>query len=125
MEYKKLILVLDLGISSCGWAITNQTQEGKWILEDFGVRLFQIPEDSKDGITNAEARRLKRSAKRLIRRRKNSKEDLIKLFERIDFLNKEDLKNYINSHSATNLVDDFNRKELYNPYYLRYIGLDN
>ncbi|AHF57268.1 type II CRISPR RNA-guided endonuclease Cas9 [Spiroplasma eriocheiris] len=125
MEHKKLILGLDLGISSCGWAITAQTQEGKWILEDFGVRLFQVPENSKDGTTNAEARRLKRSARRLIRRRKNRKEDLIKLFERINFLNKEDLKNYINSHSATNLVDDFNRNELYNPYYLRYIGLNN
>ncbi|WP_283272207.1 type II CRISPR RNA-guided endonuclease Cas9 [Spiroplasma sp. SV19] len=123
MKYKKLILGLDLGISSCGWAITAQTFEDKWILEDFGVRLFQTPEHPKDGTTNATMRRMKRSARRLIRRRKTRKKDLILLFEKINFINKQSLEAYMNKHAATNLVENFKREELYNPYFLRSIGV--
>lgn len=123
MKYKKLILGLDLGISSCGWAITAQTFDDKWILEDFGVRLFQIPENPKDGTTNATMRRKKRSARRLIRRRKNRKEDLVKLFEKNNFVTREALEKYINEHCATNLVENFKREKLYNSYYLRSLGL--
>ncbi|AGM26527.1 CRISPR-associated protein Cas9 [Spiroplasma syrphidicola EA-1] len=123
MNYKKLILGLDLGIASCGWAVTGQMEDGNWVLDDFGVRLFQTPENSKDGTTNAAARRLKRGARRLIKRRKNRIKDLKNLFEKINFINKASLDKYINEHSATNLVEDFNRHELYNPYFLRSIGI--
>lgn len=94
---KKLVLGLDVGITSVGWGlldIENNT------VVDCGVRIFEEGTASK----NIE-RRSKRGSRRLIRRRQLRLLDLRKLL----------LKN--------NIISDVNFKLLENPYAIRVKGL--
>jgi CRISPR-associated endonuclease Csn1 len=67
----KIILGLDLGITSIGWALVNvnekNTQNNKII--DSGVRIFTIAEHPKDGKSLALPRREARSARRTTKRK--------------------------------------------------------
>lgn len=72
----KLVLGLDIGISSVGWGIIDLDSSE---VIDAGVRLFS--EATKE---NNEKRRGFRSGRRLKRRRINRKEDLIKLLKNYD-----------------------------------------
>ncbi|PHQ65814.1 MAG: type II CRISPR RNA-guided endonuclease Cas9 [Sulfurimonas sp.] len=67
----KIILGLDLGITSIGWALVNidedNSKNSKII--DSGVRIFTIAEHPKDGKSLALPRREARSARRTIKRK--------------------------------------------------------
>lgn len=67
----KIILGLDLGITSIGWALANvddeNSQNSKII--DSGVRIFTIAEHPKDGKSLALPRREARSARRTTKRK--------------------------------------------------------
>lgn len=64
-------------------------------MEDLGVRIF--PEPVKDGSndTLTEARRVHRGAKRLLRRKKHRVERLINLLDKIRFINKHHLQDFL------------------------------
>ena len=63
----KYSLGLDIGTTSIGWAIVN---EDKKRIEDCGVRIFETPENPKNGESLAQPRRDARSARRRLRRRR-------------------------------------------------------
>lgn len=66
----RYVLGLDLGIASVGWAIVEIDEDGNPIrLIDVGVRTFDTAEVPKTGESLALARRLARSARRLVQRR--------------------------------------------------------
>lgn len=74
----KLVLGLDIGITSVGWGIIDIDNE-KFV--DYGVRLF------KEGTAaNNEDRRVKRGARRLKRRKANRINDMKKMLKSIDLL---------------------------------------
>ena len=74
----KLVLGLDIGISSVGWGVID-VDNGKIV--DAGVRLFT--EATKE---NNEERRSFRSGRRLKRRRVNRKNDLRKILSKHNML---------------------------------------
>lgn len=69
----KYSLGLDIGTTSIGWAVIN---EDKQRIEDLGVRIFERPENPKNGESLAKPRRDTRSARRRLKRRR----------ERLDYL---------------------------------------
>ena len=75
----KIILGLDLGITSIGWALVKAGKENSII--DSGVRIFTIAEHPKDGkslaLPRREARSARRSTKRKAQRMKAIKRILI------------------------------------------------
>ncbi|QLY40371.1 type II CRISPR RNA-guided endonuclease Cas9 [Hujiaoplasma nucleasis] len=124
MENKKVYLGLDLGTESCGWAVTDENYEiikksGKHL---HGVRKFAQAE-------TAEVRRLKRSSRRRLERRKFRLKILQTLFNdeiiKIDpnfflrlnnsFFNKDDKDNELGKYS---LFNDklFTDKEYYSKF---------
>ncbi|MCF0217676.1 MAG: type II CRISPR RNA-guided endonuclease Cas9 [Malacoplasma sp.] len=75
-EKKKLVNIgFDIGITSVGWAIVDEDNK----IIDRGVRLFEELKNPKDGKLKNQERRTKRQARRMISRRKNRKDDFIKL----------------------------------------------
>ncbi len=94
----KLVLGLDIGITSVGYGIVD-IDENRFV--DYGVRLF------KEGTAaNNEDRRVKRGARRLKRRQKNRINDMKNLLEKEGILNKD-------------------YKVLNNPYEIRVKGLSH
>ncbi len=75
MNKKKVNIGFDIGITSVGWAIVDEDNN----IIDRGVRLFNELKDPKDGSLENENRRSKRALRRLIRRKRNRKDDFIKL----------------------------------------------
>ena len=63
----KYSLGLDIGTTSVGWAVVN---EDKQRIEDLGVRIFERPENPKNGESLAKPRREARSARRRLKRRR-------------------------------------------------------
>lgn len=63
----KYSIGLDIGTTSIGWAVVN---EDKQRFEDVGVRIFEVPENPKNGESLAKPRRDARSARRRLRRRR-------------------------------------------------------
>ncbi len=63
----KYSLGLDIGTTSIGWAVVN---EDKQRIEDLGVRIFERPENPKNGESLAKPRRDARSARRRLKRRR-------------------------------------------------------
>ncbi|MDE6429009.1 MAG: hypothetical protein K2K18_00690, partial [Malacoplasma sp.] len=72
---KKVNIGFDIGITSVGWAIVDEENN----IIDRGVRLFEELKNPKDGSLKNSNRRSKRHGRRLISRRKNRKNDFIKL----------------------------------------------
>ena len=74
----KMILGLDIGIGSVGWALVNPSKER---IEDLGVRIFESGEEgaSKSSDRASQQARTFRARRRLNRRNKQRKEDLKKL----------------------------------------------
>lgn len=90
-----LILGLDLGVTSIGWAITEQRQSSiadlsQVTLLDWGSRIFEPGMDgdieSGKGESLAVQRRLKRSLRVQYRRRRKRKRDLIEIMTEAGFL---------------------------------------
>lgn len=73
---KKMNIGLDIGISSVGWSIVGEDYN----IIDAGVRLFDDVSDPKTGKLKNEKRRESRSLRRMIRRTRNRKDDLINFF---------------------------------------------
>lgn len=121
---KKYILGLDLGISSVGWAVTGYDDENAiepW-LDDFGVRLFEVPENPKDKTSLAAERRGFRSSRRLKRRKKARIKLLKKILIDSDIINEslyEKTFNFsISSLKPTNKIV-YDEKKYFNPYVIR------
>lgn len=103
----KYSLGLDIGTTSIGWAIIDE--ENKKI-ERLGVRLFDEAENPKDGSSLAEPRRLARSARRRLRRRRGRLDAIIDIFIKYQFLSRDHI------HAI--------QKQPQNPIELRAKGLD-
>ena len=96
---KKYYLGLDLGTTSVGWAVfsKNIDEQGKTIgtLEDLGVRIFPEPVKDRSNDTLTEVRRTHRGHKRLLRRKKHRAERLINILDKIHFINKHNLQDFL------------------------------
>ncbi|GAB2536069.1 type II CRISPR RNA-guided endonuclease Cas9 [Gracilibacillus alcaliphilus] len=79
---------LDIGITSVGWAVINRDKER---LEDWGVRLFEVAENPKDGSALAAPRREARSTRRRLRRRKHRIERIRHFIIQSKLLTEEEL----------------------------------
>ena len=98
-EKKEYYLGLDLGTTSVGWAVFSKAvnEQGETIntMEDLGVRIFPEPVKDRSNDTLTEARRVHRGAKRLLRRKKHRVERLINLLDKIQFINKHHLQDFL------------------------------
>lgn len=75
MSKKKVNIGFDIGITSVGWSIVDEENN----IIDRGVRLFDELKNPKDGKLENIVRRSKRSLRRTLRRKRNRKDDFIKL----------------------------------------------
>ncbi len=73
------IFGLDIGISSCGWAVINQT-EGAQQIEALGSWCFNVPETDKDRTPTNHIRRNNRLLRRVVRRRRHRMAKIRHLF---------------------------------------------
>ncbi|HDR7315340.1 TPA: type II CRISPR RNA-guided endonuclease Cas9, partial [Bacillus cytotoxicus] len=64
----KYSIGLDIGIASVGWAVINEDIER---IEDLGVRIFDVAEQPKTGASLSTPRRLARSTRKRLRRRRH------------------------------------------------------
>lgn len=68
MKYR---LALDIGITSVGWAVLEHDEnDNPCRIADFGVRVFEAAENSKDGSSPAVDRRAARGLRRTVRRKR-------------------------------------------------------
>ena len=80
MKYR---IGLDIGIASIGWSAVETDDNGEPIrIADLGVRIFDKPENPKDGSALAVPRRMARGLRRLVRRRAHRVERLKSLIQR-------------------------------------------
>jgi CRISPR-associated endonuclease Csn1 len=104
---------LDIGITSIGWATIEMVDGVKQRIGGIGVRIFDKPENPKDGSSLALPRREARSMRRRLRRQKHRIQRIKNLIEQLGIMTTEQIAEmYSNS---TNLVD---------VYRLRYEALD-
>ena len=123
----KYYLGLDMGVSSVGWAIMVENEDGHHFLHDFGVRIFDAAEE-RGGETKAQKRRQQRSQRRLIRRRSNRIKRVQLLLIKNQFIKtaEEFLEQY--KKKSTNKIEENNgffstQKNFWNPFVLRSRGL--
>ena len=91
----KIVLGLDLGIASIGWALVNvddDRTENNEIL-DSGVRIFQIAENPKDGKSLALPRREARGVRRTTKRRAQKLKAVKRLLLEKKVISQEELNN--------------------------------
>lgn len=119
------ILGLDIGITSLGWAINQfDPLTNEWHFDDFGVRIWDAPEDSKTLESNVAKRRLFRSQRRILQRRKQRLNDLKKAFIEAGLLTDNEInEHFLKLKQKNNNYDAFLNKELH-PLYLRKKGLE-
>jgi CRISPR-associated endonuclease Csn1 len=77
---ESLILGIDLGIGSCGWAIIDETKPSDRIVA-LGVRTFDVPETDKERTPTNQLRRQHRGLRTVLCRRRQRMNDLRKLFQ--------------------------------------------
>lgn len=106
----KYALGLDIGTVSIGWSVINLDKNR---IEDLGVRIFEKPENPKNGTSLAEPRRTARSTRRRLRRRR----------QRLDYLNDFFIQNNILNRDQINYVLSPDHNHEFNPYALRTQGL--
>ena len=89
----EIILGLDIGIASIGWAVIAYDKEDvtKNKIIKSGVRIFTQAEHPKDGSSLAMPRRLARGARRTLKRKRQRMKGVKKLFMKYLALSKEDL----------------------------------
>lgn len=110
----KYSLGLDIGTTSVGWAVVNLDKER---IEDLGVRIFERPENPKNGKSLAEPRRTARSTRRRLRRRRQRLNYLKQFFINQGLLTKQEVDNIIGStHTKA-------WRQTHDPYQLRVKGL--
>lgn len=108
----KYSLGLDIGTASIGWAVVNLDKNR---IEDLGVRIFERPEHPKSGESLAKPRRVARSARRRLRRRRQRLNYLKQFFISQKLLTKEQ----IDQLTAPNHAKGWHPQ---NPYALRVKG---
>lgn len=87
MNKKQAVIIgLDIGVASVGWSILDK----EYNILDLGSRLFPDAASPKDGELENVKRRSQRHMRRMLRRKKLRKHDLIKLFIACDLVNSED-----------------------------------
>lgn len=109
-KYMKYSLGLDIGTTSVGWSVVNLKKDR---IEDLGVRIFERPENPKNGESLAKPRRDARSARRRLRRRR----------QRLNYLKDFFVKNNILNHERIEYALSPEHNYEYNPYQLREKGL--
>ncbi|HXY99491.1 MAG TPA: type II CRISPR RNA-guided endonuclease Cas9 [Stellaceae bacterium] len=77
---KNLILGLDLGIGSCGWAVIDEAKASDRIA-GMGVRTFDVPETDKKRTPTNQLRRQHRGLRTVIRRRRQRMNAIRGLFQ--------------------------------------------
>lgn len=103
---------LDIGIASVGWAVLENNSNDEPIrIIDWGVRLFDKAEN-EDGSALAEPRRIARSTRRRLHRRKHRLERIKWLLQEEGFI---DIEQFMERYRSANLPD---------VYQLRYESLD-
>lgn len=106
---------LDIGGSSCGWAVIEHNENGEPTrLKDLGVRTFDIAETPKDGSSLSKSRREARSIRRRVRRRKHRIIRVKRLLIRYNILTLDELEKLYDEANVNN-----------NIYELRVNALDN
>ncbi len=104
---------LDIGITSIGWATIESVDGAKQRIGGIGVRIFDKPENPKDGSSLALPRRTARSMRRRIRRHKHRIQRIKYIIEKYGIMTAEQIADIYNN--SANLVDI---------YKLRYESLD-
>lgn len=89
----KYSLGLDIGTTSVGWAVINEDVKR---IEDLGVRIFDTPENPKNGESLATPRRVKRSSRRRINRRRQRLNYLKEFFVENNILTLDEITNILN-----------------------------
>lgn len=84
----KYSLGLDIGTTSVGWAVIN---EDKQRIEDLGVRIFERPENPKNGESLSKPRRDARSTRRRLKRRRARLNYLKRFFVEHQLLSEKDI----------------------------------
>lgn len=111
----RLILGLDLGITSIGWAVVNvddyDTKNNK-ILES-GVRIFTLAEHPKDGKSLALPRREARSARRTTKRKAQKLRRVKRLLIQNKILSEDELKHLFIGNKKQVDVWQLRREALY------------
>ncbi|BDV03530.1 MAG: CRISPR-associated endonuclease Cas9 [Candidatus Hepatoplasma scabrum] len=121
-EQNKKFLALDIGVTSLGWAISEYNKNTKKIdILDFGVRLWDSPEDSKSLDTKSSERRIFRSGRRLNSRKKTRIKDLKNLFYSNNFLSAKDYSNH--SEKIKLNGKNYLKNNIFDPLILRKKGL--
>ncbi len=97
-------LGLDIGTTSIGWAVIN---EDKNRIEDVGVRIFERPENPKNGDSLAKPRRDARSARRRLRRRRQRLDYLKQFFINHNLLTPQEVQDLLTYDSAHTHKDPY------------------
>ncbi len=97
-------LGLDIGTTSIGWAVIN---EDKNRIEDVGVRIFERPENPKNGESLAKPRRDARSARRRLRRRRQRLDYLKQFFINHNLLTPQEVQDLLTYDSAHTHKDPY------------------
>jgi len=110
----KIILGLDLGITSIGWALVNIDEkiENNKII-DSGVRIFTIAEHPKDGKSLALPRREARSARRTTKRKAQRLRAIKRLLVKNKFISNDELKSLFIGNKGQKDVWELRRDALY------------
>lgn len=111
----KLILGLDLGITSIGWALVSvdkDNDQNNEIIES-GVRIFTIAEHPKDGKSLALPRREARSARRTTKRKAQKKRAIKRLLQKYKITSAEELEHLFIGNKNQTDVWQLRRDALY------------
>ena len=111
----KIILGLDLGITSIGWALVNINDEDSKNsnIIDSGVRIFTIAEHPKDGKSLALPRREARSARRTTKRKAQKLRAIKRLLLQNKILTQDELDNLFIGNKGQVDVWQLRRDALY------------
>lgn len=97
---------LNIGTTSCGWSVIRHNESGEPInIENLGVRMFEIAENPKDGLSLAKARKETRSIRRRVRRRKHRIDRVKNLLIKYNILTEEMLLNLYTNSNIKNIYE--------------------
>ena len=127
---KNYILGLDIGISSVGWGLLELDENNNpYKIIDVGSRIF-TPGEEASGDSKAKARREKRGARRVIRRREFRLDRVKNLLYENNYLKANvtsdivSIKNEELSQAFDNMINNYYKNKDTNPYKLKVEALD-
>lgn len=92
MNTPYLVLGLDIGIGSCGWALLDMANK---IIVDMGVHLWDVPQESKSKQSLAAVRRAARSSRRNTKRTSDRAKHCLELLIEYGFVPSDATKQWI------------------------------